>query len=299
MGSIFRIDKIQLKPDGIQHVKLTSVKYEDKEREPLKEHFINLVKDENTALSFGRLLYQMGEWEQSEAMYSIGLNKETKDYRKRAVQSNRLSLELEMLESDSAKKLTSHDQSLKKKQKEKKLPSYDQLLNEEENETNPNPKDLAIMHNNMATNFYKKKQRDLAMQDLHRAIEIYNEKPNGDVYFIATVYNNMACVLNSQRKHEKALEHSEKCLGIRNSLLPSNHPSLAIAYNTVAVTYNYLRQSLEDTDRSKANEYARKALEHAEKAVKINSQALRSDHPQLKTHMDNYAYLEKRVNNSN
>ena len=289
MGSVFRIDAITQTPDRIQHVELTSMKYEDQERESLKEHLMNLVKDENISLSFGRLLYQMAKWEDSKKMYLIASDTEKKDYRKRAVRNNLLSLELEIAQLNCATA----------------FPSYDQLLKDEQSEKNPNPKDLAIVHNNMATGRYKEKDKDtnkqmeLASANLRQAIENYNARPNGDVSFIATVYNNMACVLNSQGKHEQALINSEKCLGIRSSLLPSNHPSLAIAYNTAAITYNHLRQFSESKgDRSKTNEYARKALENAEKAVNIDQQALPLKHPQLEIHQKNRDHLKNRVNNS-
>ena len=276
LGSVFCIGDIKESDHHrIQHVTLTSIEYNDEELTTLKEHYRKLVTDENVYLSFGRLLYQMAEWEKSKKTYTKGREKEKDPYRREAIQNN-----LELIE-------------LKSEKNPKALLGYGEFLSIK-SDGDPSHRHRAVTYNNIATVYYKDKKLDSAAKNLRLAIQTYNDQPNGDLSFIGTVYNNMACILNSDGKHEQALVNNEKCLGIRQVLLPETHPDLAIAYNSIAITYRYLWLSSESKGYSaKAKEHAEKALEYAKKAVEIDKISVPPEHPQVKIHEINHKYLIK------
>jgi tetratricopeptide (TPR) repeat protein len=250
LGALFRIEEVvENKKDGVwmAHVSLAS---EDDYR--LKETFSymkNTIGDNTDLDSLGKILIQMGQYEQARKCY-----KRMVDETKRVLGNAESGLGMAYLDC---------------KMDAKSLEHLEEALRIRQLVLGDHHADVGECYNYIGTvHWYLRNDYDQALSNLKQAVNIQERTLSADSLALAKTYHNIACTYYYLKKYDLALEYYNKALKIRQKGLPSDHPDISSTYNSLGKLYENKQ------DYSKALEFYQKSLE-------IKRKTLPPEHPTL------------------
>ena len=247
LGSIFRIVQIDFEENGLWVIRMNLCSKNQTELKSIFDYMKKQYGDNQTnLLSFGKVLWTMGKYNQAEKYFFRLLNELPKDdplmsYCYRAL-------------GNVADDRGDYETSLKWHFK-----AIDLLKNS-------NDPILAESYNSIGCVYDTKGDYTQAIEFYKKALEIWKEIYGDEHLNIATSLNNIACVYAERNEYSKALKSYQKVLEIRKKHLPSNHSDIGASYNNIGEIYRRLGRY-------------ESALEHLNIAHKIYHLSLPLDHP--------------------
>ncbi|CAF1118036.1 unnamed protein product [Adineta steineri] len=253
MGSIFRIESVELFTDDIWLIILTLTNEVKKEVEDLLAYFTKHIGAQPSLLELGVLLSKTGDYQRAKQFY-LRLQNELleNDYDLGVLYNNLGEIYRKQSDLDTAMK-------------------YYKLAIDELTESPFGFIDrwFGIVHSNIAMIYDTRGQFDQALIHYRCALHIIerdDDDSEGELY--STIYNGMAAIFQQKYELKTALKLYEKVLKIELSVLPSSHPSIAITYNNIGQLYFKMEENL-------------KAFENFLKARSIMLSTLPNNHPDL------------------
>jgi len=295
LGSIFQINHIYYSnKDHIWIIHMILCSDDDQNLKIIFNYMKNEYGHGETGLlSFGRVLRQMGKFNEAEKYYLKFLNQKQYDYQSKA-QCYHLLGNIALDKGNYDLSLEYHLKSL-----EIKIQNY-QL----------NDPSLAYSHNSIGIIHWKKGNKKQAIESYNKALQIWIEIYGEDDLKVAMCFNNMGIVYDDEKKYTDALKCYEKTLLIRLKHLPNGHYDIGDTYNNIGtihrclgnydIALDYFNHSLEIYEKflffqhpSIASIYKNigiifeiknnliQALEYYQKAANIFHQILPIKHPDV------------------
>jgi tetratricopeptide (TPR) repeat protein len=254
VGSVFRIENVELFLDNIWLIILTLTDGVKKEIEDLLAYFTKHVGTQPSLLELGVLLSQIGDFERAKRFYLHLKNELPENHYDLGVLYNNLG--------EIYRKQGYLDVAME----------YYKLAIDELTESfgflDPW---FAIVHSNIAMIYDVRREFDQALIHYRCALHIIErDRDGGEGELYSTIYNGMAAIFQQKGQLETALKFYEKTLKIELAILPSGHPSIAITYNNIGQLYFQMNESS-------------KAFENYRKALPIMLSTLPNNHPDLAT----------------
>ncbi|CAF4008840.1 unnamed protein product [Rotaria sp. Silwood1] len=269
VGSIFRIGWLmKLNNDGIWYINLHLTHERDLELTSLTQYMRNFIKSQNLLIELGKLMWEMGKYEQTEKLYLEALKAEH-EWQRRSGILNRLGMIC-----------------WKKNDLEKAHDFYQQALEIDQQHMSENDPSFSSIYINLGLIYLNQGKLDLAEQHFQHAYQLDLASKYPKKEWLSTYYNNMASVLAAQEKYEEALSYHEHSLKTRLEHLPSVHPLIALSHNNIAIILMRLNRLSE-------------AYEHSQKAVNIASQSLLTTHPDTKLYKENLDLISESIQQMN
>lgn len=266
LGALFRIERIvEDKKDEIwvAHVSLAN---EDDYR--LKETFSymkNTIGDDTDLDSLGKILIEMGEYDQAKKCYRRMLDE--------------AKLVLSNAESGLGKAhLYSREDDESLEHLEEALQIRRRLLGQEHAVVGECYSYMGMVQ------WYLREDYDQALSNLKQAIEIQEKTLPSDSLVLAKTYSNIAATYCHMEKYDLALNYYDEALKIQEKVLPSDHPNIALTYNNLGWLYE-------------TTQHYSKALEYYQKSLKISQKTLPPAHPELVRTENNIRELKDKMKN--
>jgi len=266
VGALFRIESIER--DQTKKFWIASVTLASQDDFYLKETFAHMkqkIGDETNLDSLGKILTEMGQYEQSQKCY------------------RRMIYEAQVNESIGYAGLgwadhwaNSYDTALANLQKS--LALIEDILPEICEEKGK-------LYSSMGLVYWRKKQYDEALKYLNKAYRIQRTVLPAEHADILATYNRFAITYSAMNQTENALEYYNKCLQLRLATLPHDHPDIATSYNNLGWLYN-----------ERIGDYA-KALEYFQKALTICRKILPPTHRDIVRTEQNIRKVNEKLKN--
>ncbi|CAF3678604.1 unnamed protein product [Rotaria socialis] len=243
LGALFRIETVdEDKKEGMWVIRVSLASEEDFKLKETFSYMKHTIGDDTDLDSLGKILYQMGEYEQARKCYKRMLN-ETK------LATGNAELGLGNIcavckEADDG--LKHFEEALKIRQ---------QILGQDHADVGECYSCIGVL------NFYASKNYDKSLSYLKQAVRIQEATLSSDSIELAETYGSIAVTYSYLNSFELALEYYQKCRVIREKILPTNHPKLAGLYNNIGTIYERNR------NYSKALEYYGKSIEISRKIL--------------------------------
>ncbi|CAF1364850.1 unnamed protein product [Rotaria sordida] len=267
LGSTFEI--VSIKKDIELSLWLIKLNASDKGSKVAKEHIeLNRKDEEETSLEliFGRLLIDMGQYDQSLKYFqSLMLN----DYTQK----------------DDIAKINNLIGSAyyNKGDLDKALEYYELAYNLMMNDKPVRIKDSARPLTNIGLIYHRKGQYDRALELYLKSIKIFETYYGKEHIKTTKTLTNIGSIYTETREYNHALQYYENVLKIQKESLPSNHMETAMTLNNIAVVY----QKLNDLER---------ASEYYQQSLNMKQKILPSDHKDITVTRNNIAKINKRKN---
>ncbi len=264
LGALFQIGNVvEDKKDGLW-VAFVSLATEDDYH--LKETFSymkSMISDDTDLDSLGKILIEMGEYEQSKKCYRRFL-----DEAKLVLGNAEAGLGRAHLYCDES------DESLKHLEEAMQIRQL--VLGPDHADVGNCYRDIGAVH------WYIRKDYSQALVNIKKAVEIHEETLSSDSSILAKTYYYVAAVYYMMKKYDLALEYYNKALKIRQKVLPSDHPDIAKTYDALGLLHDAKQ------NYSKAQEYYQKSLE-------IYRKTLPPEHPDIAKTETNIRDLNKKM----
>lgn len=253
LGSIFQINNIYFSNKDrawIIHMNLCS-DYNHKLK-PIFEYMKNEYGNGETGLlSFGRVLRQMGKFDDAEKYYQRFLNQRLYD-RESEAQCYHLLGNIAFDKGNYDFSLEYHLKSLE--------------IKKEQFESND--ASLAYNYNSIGIVYWKKGNKERALESYDKALKIWIESYGEDDLRVAMCLNNIGIIYDDEKKYTDALKYYEKTLMIRLKHLPNEHCNIGDIYNNIGAVH----RSLGHYDL---------ALNYFNRSLNIYEKTLFSQHPSI------------------
>lgn len=238
IGSIFRIESVDLFLDDIWLCVLTLTSEVKKEIEDLLAYFTKHIGTQPSILELGVLLSKSGDFERAKRFYFRLKNELPKGHTDLGVLYNNLG---EIYRQQGHLDTAMHYYIL----------AIDELI---VTHSFVHPW-LAIVHSNIAMIFDARHQLDNALTSyLCALLIIESQDVNHESELCSTIYNGIATIYQQKGQLDQALELYKKTLQIEVNILPSNHPSIAMTLNNIGQLYFEMEKI------SESHEYISQAL---------------------------------------
>ncbi|CAF1357192.1 unnamed protein product [Rotaria sordida] len=247
LGALFRIESVNR--DNEKQFWIVHVTLANEDDYHLKETFVHMkekIGDETNLHSIGKILTEMGEYEQARKCYK------------------RMIFEAQIDESIGYSGLgwadhwlNEYDEALNNTQRALSL--IDELLPDICNEKGK-------LYSSMGLIYWRKKQYDQALKNLKKALYIQEKILPSDHPDLLATYNRSAITYSAMNEVQMAFEYYDKCLNIRLATLPHDHPDIATSYNNLGWLYN-----------ERIGDYA-KALDYFQRSLAICRKRLPPTH---------------------
>jgi tetratricopeptide (TPR) repeat protein len=254
LGSIFRINRIYFcNKDHVWIVNMNLCGDYDQKLKEIFDHMKNEYGEGETGLlSFGRVLRQMGKFDEAEKYYQRFLNQlQPDDYQNKA-QCYHLLGNIVLDKGNYDLSLEYHLKSLEIKIEN--CPSNDSSL--------------AYSHNSIGIIYWKKENHEQALESYNKALQIWIETYSRDDLRVAMCFNNMGIIYDDEKKYTEALKCYKNTLAIRLKHLPNGHCHIGDTYNNIGAVH----RSLGHYDL---------ALDYFNHSLEIYKKTLFSQHPSI------------------
>lgn len=246
LGALFRIDKVLEDPETkIWMANLTLADDDDFHLRETFDHMKSKISEETDLASLGKILFQMGKYDQVERCYEQMM---------RSAQ-----LDLSAAHSGLSKA------ALGKNNFEEALSQERRALKIKKSILPPDHTDLGISYSRLGNIYNKMDDSKNALTYLKKAMRIEENSLPSDSLILGKTYHRIAALCNQVGEDSLALEYSQKTLDIRLSKLPPDSPAIASTYSCLGDVYH-------------SQENYSEALEYYEKALKIYEKTLLPDH---------------------
>jgi tetratricopeptide (TPR) repeat protein len=254
IACVFRLTKICEGKDQIQEIHMELCGDDVHDLKELYEHMKEEYwgdDDEIDLLTFGEVLYHMGEYKSATKVFS------------------RLSDELPSNDPSRSKlyfylgmmnyKKEDYDLSLKWYHD-----SLEMIL-----KTQPsNYTNIGELYNCIGEAHRVKNDYKQALLWLDKGIDCFKKEHHENHPTMGTLYNNIGLIYQEQQKYDEALNYYKKSLAVNEKHLPSDHPDMAKSHHNISIVYGYLK------------EYDL-AMEHHNKSLEIKLKAFPSTHSSI------------------
>ncbi|CAF1956356.1 unnamed protein product [Rotaria magnacalcarata] len=264
LGALFRIEKVEHdKKEGIWIARVSLASEDDFHLKETFSYMKNTIGDDTDLDSLGKILFEMGEYEQGEKCY-----KRMRDEGKLVCGNAELGL------GKIGAMYNNADESLK--HLEEALHIRQRLLGEDHGDVGECYTWIGGVH------WYVLEDYDGALRNLTKAVKIQEAALPPDSLALAKTYHNLGTTYDLQEEYDLGLNYFMKALKIREKILPSNHPDIGTTYNGIGALYE-----------NKEN-YG-KALEYYEKSMGIKRKILPPTHADLKITENNIRILKDKM----
>ena len=252
MCSIFRIEEVQCRDDGLWSVHLTLTSSYDEELSSLSTVMAREIGLDglHSLSACAMLLSKMGEYARAAKLYEKALATKM-TWKTRSTILNSLGLIYQRIGLYN----TARD-------------AYEQSLEVAKEHIPENDSELSSIYNNLGTLYESQGLSDLALENYQHALKLHMAGSQIDQQKIATSYNNMGNSLLDLRRLDEAEECYRKALQIEINNLPPTHPHIATTYNNIG-TLLFERRQFE------------KAQTMFERCLQLKCASMPSDHPDL------------------
>ncbi|CAF2634960.1 unnamed protein product [Rotaria sp. Silwood2] len=246
LGSVFQINNVSYnKNNCLWIINMILCSDYNHKLKPIFDYMKNEYGDGETGLlSFGRVLRQMGKFNEAEKYYRKFLNQQQQhDYQSQA--------QCYHLLGNIALDKGNYDLSL-----EYHLKSLEIKMEQLES----NDPSLAYSYNSIGIIHWKKGNKEQAIESYNKALQIWVKLYGEDDLKVAMCFNNMGIVYDDEKKYQDALRCYEKTLIIRLKHLPSGHFDIGDTYNNIGAVHrclghydialDYFNRSLEIYEKS-------------------------------------------------
>jgi tetratricopeptide (TPR) repeat protein len=266
MHSVFRIGKITKLEENnpLYQVDLKLTADDDEQLHTLTERIRNEVAGPTEWERMGKLLLNIGQFDEAEELYKV-LLKQTSEEDKKAHYYNQLGY-VKDDQGDYKEAIRYYEQGLEIKQRT--LPQNDPLL--------------ATSYNNIGAAYRNMGEYPEALSFYEKALEIRQHVLPPNHPDMAQSYNNIGAVYENMGEYSNAFSFFEKALEIRQEILPPNHPDMAQSYNNMGAAYENM------------GEYSN-ALSFYEEAREIFEKTLPPNHPVLATSYNNIGEMYRNI----
>ena len=251
LGSVFRIEEVELYTDYIWLVTLTLTNSVKTEVDDLLQHFTRNIGPQPTILELGVLLSTIGDFERAKRFYNYLLAELPPDHVDIGILYNNLG-----------------EIYRKEGRCEDALSYYRKAVEELAVSVGFLDDWFAIVYSNMGLIFYMLNDYKQSLSYFRAALFILEHFDSPEKETFANIYNGMAAVYQSTGKQKLALNLYLKELKIETEILPCGHPSLGTTYTNIALSY------------SQAGNYPL-ALDHYKKGLVILQKILPNNHHEL------------------
>ncbi|CAF2028837.1 unnamed protein product [Rotaria magnacalcarata] len=254
MHTVFRIVEITPTPTNsrLWEVQLTITDESDPQLSTLTNRIKEEVQGPTGWYRMGKLMLQVGHFDQAEELYNELLNGAS---------------------DDSDRAFIYHQLGVMKNSQGK----YPEAIKFYEKSLEIKRKTLPEDHSSLATSYNNIGLVHKNMGEYSEALEYYEKSiENKEIYLppthpdFAQSYNNIGTTYYGMGDYSKALEYYEKDLEITKKVLPLTHPNLATSYNNIGRVHK---------DMSECS----KTLEYYERSIEIKEISLPPTHPDLAT----------------
>ncbi|CAM4805222.1 unnamed protein product [Rotaria magnacalcarata] len=247
LGALFRIESVSR--DDKKKLWIAHVILANEDDYHLKETFAHMkgkISDETNLHSIGKILIEMGEYEQAQKCYK------------------RMITEAQIDESIGYSGLGWADSWLNQ---------YDEALDNTQRALSLIDKVLpdvcqqkGSLYSSMGLIYWRKKQYDQALANLKKALYIQEKILPSEHHDLLATYNRFAITYSAMNEVQMAIEYYNKCLNIRLATLPHDHPDIATSYNNLGWLFN-----------ERSGDYA-KALDYFQRSLAICRKTLPPTH---------------------
>ncbi|CAF3584363.1 unnamed protein product [Rotaria socialis] len=278
MGSSFRIEFIEPMSDKLWHVKLISASEKDTAQlDDLARYLKKNINNESNYLLFGKILRDMGQYDQAEKFYELLLTELPSNHQDIAAVYSCLGSTIAKTQKNLRRGLYYLRQSLMLQVKEF-------------------PKNFILFADTLIAigGIFierRKYQSGLRYYQLVRGMfECVHPKNHSRIILRrAKVYNNIGYVYSEMNQFSCALKYYKISVDIETKLLPSNHPSIATGMNNIATAY------LKKQNFSLANKYFQQANEIRPTSLPFDHHP---DHAQMYNNLGTMEYEKKTFRSS-
>ena len=249
-GALFRIDEVKKdENDGVWVVQLHLTNDDDELKETFS-HMKATIGEENDLDSLGRILIEMGDYEQSQKFYE------------------RMNCDLQMKSIRCQVGLGKAAD--RQNDGEAALSHYKRAMETGEATLDPSHGMLGEIYSLIGgVHCYRRQDYNEALIHLKKARDIHEKRATATYSLpLSTTYYHLGTTYDGMSNYEAAIKYLMKALDIRQTVLPPNHHLIAATHNNIGCTYH------------NQGDYAH-ALQYYEKSLKIKKRILPPDHPDL------------------
>lgn len=253
LGSVFRIEEVELLTEYIWLIKLSLSNEVKKELDELLAYFTKHIGNQPSILELGVLLSKIGDFQRAERFYRRLLVELPSDHIDLGVIYNNLG-----------------EVYRQQGYFSEALDYYKKALHDLTDTVGFRDEWFAVVHSNMAMIFHARKEFEIALVHFRCSLLILTHIDSEDAELFSTIYNGMAAVFQEKGDLKRAAELYQKVLNIEKQVLPASHPSLAVTYaniGTLCLEMNHISS----------------ALNYMQNALSILLNTLPQKHPQLAT----------------
>ncbi|CAF3810850.1 unnamed protein product [Rotaria sp. Silwood1] len=264
LGALFRIEKVfEDKKQGIWVANVSLASEDDYHLKETFSYMKNAIGDDTDMDSLGKILIEMGEYEQARKCY------------KRMLDEGQLFCGNAALGLGKACTFC--------KEVDESREHLEEALHIRQRHLGQDHADVGECYTWIgALHWYLQDDYEQALSNLKKAIEIQEATLPSDSLALAKTYHNIAATYNLMEKYDLSLDYYRKALKIRQAVLPNNHPEIAGTYNNLGKLYE-----------SKGN-YP-KALEYLQKSIDINRKILPPTHEEISRTEENIRTLKDKT----
>jgi tetratricopeptide (TPR) repeat protein len=250
LGALFRIEKVaEDKKDRVWVARISLASEDDYHLKETFSYMKKTIGDETDLNSLGKILLEMGEYDQTRKCYQRMLDEGNLVVGNAEFGLGNAYIDL--------------------KDSDKSLDHLNKALQIRQSILGPDHADVGQCYHGIGTAlWYLLDDYDKALFNLKKAIEIEERALPPDSLEIARTYNNVAATYDCKENSDLALEYYHKALEIMQKILPPNHPKIAGIYNNLGRAH----ESMENHS---------KALKYYQKSLEISQKTLPPDHPEL------------------
>jgi Flp pilus assembly protein TadD len=250
LGALFRIEKVvEDKKDRVWVARVSLASDEDYHLKDTFAYMKRMIGDDTDLDSLGKILHEMGEYEQSQKCYE------------------------RMMHDLQVKTATCHMGLGKaldwQSECEPALSNYKQAMKIRQQVFNPQHESVGEIYSYIGgVQWQLLEDYEQALINLKKAMEIQEKTLPSDSLALARTYEFIASTFGFMERYDLASEYYNKALKIRQAALPSEHPLIAVIYNNLGWLY-----------QSK-NDYT-KALKFYQNSLEIRYKTLPPAHPEI------------------
>jgi tetratricopeptide (TPR) repeat protein len=261
LGAFFHIDNIYL--DDKENIWIACLSLADESNYHLKDTFAHMkekIGEETNLASLGKILFEMGEYDQVEKCYQHMMYDAQFDLSAAHSGLGKAALG----KKDFIKAAQCEEQSLQIKTSI--LPKHH--------------RDLAISYSRLGDIYCKQNDHNQALKYLRKAGKIQEKLLPSDPLILAKTYQRIAITCVNMNDYDLAMQFYDKTLQIRKDNLPSIDKSIAATYHNIGKLY------------FKQKEFTQ-ALKYYNEALDIYKKVLPPKHPNIRQIEEDIQILKK------
>ncbi|CAF4747223.1 unnamed protein product [Rotaria sp. Silwood1] len=264
LGALFRIEQIyENDKEGIWIARVSLASEDDYQLKEIFSYMKNRIDDDTDLGSLGKILLEMGEYEQARKCYKRMLDEGQLVCGNASLGLGKICMQCKEAD-ESVKHL------------EEALRIRQSLLGQDHADVGECYTFIGGLYCFLRSDY------DQALSNLKKAVQIQEVVPVPDYLSLATTYHHIAVAYRHTKEYDLSQDYFSKALNIRQKLLPHDHPDIASIYNNLGVLHEYKGSYSE-------------ALKYYENAVEIWRKILPPSHLHVKVAEENIRSIKNKI----